>query len=204
MGGAQWHGNTLYIGSDPAAPQIGDVRVSFEVVEPTHVSLVAQQTAGTFQPYAAQTGGTVALLQTGVHRVEAMFQNAQTDNVILTWILRVSGFLCMLFGLHLIFKPLVVVADVVPFVGNLVAIGTGILAFIPAAVLAVITIAMAWVAYRPLLGGTLFAVALGLLVVIVVKMRQAQTPPEDVSAPAVGGPAPAAMAPEISDRGLNA
>jgi len=65
----------------------------------------------------------------------------------------------MLLGLNLIFKPLSVLADVLPILGTLVEMGTGIVAFIIALVLSILTIGIAWVAYRPVLGISLIVLA---------------------------------------------
>uniref|UniRef100_UPI004056629F TMEM43 family protein n=1 Tax=Candidatus Electrothrix sp. TaxID=2170559 RepID=UPI004056629F len=158
-------------GNDPSSPQIGDVRIQFESVAPTEVSIVAQQSGSGLRPYHAQAGGDIELLQVGMHTAEAMFQKAQTDNKILTWALRVVGFLVMMIGLSLIFKVFSVLADVIPFLGNIVEAGTGFIAFLLAAVLSLITIAVAWIVFRPLLAIILLVAAVGLIVLIGGKVK---------------------------------
>ncbi|MCI5225462.1 MAG: hypothetical protein D3918_02100, partial [Candidatus Electrothrix sp. AX2] len=130
-----------------------------------------QQEGSKLRPYHARAGGDIELLQIGEHSAEAMFQKAQTDNKILTWILRAAGFLLMMIGLSMIFKVFSVLADVLPFLGNIVEAGTGFIAFLLAAVLSLITIAIAWIVFRPLLGIILLAVAVGLTVLISTKVR---------------------------------
>lgn len=71
---------------------------------------------------------------------------------LLTWILRLVGFLMMLFGLLMIANIFSVLASVVPLFGDMVGAGTGLLAFVIALPLTLITIALAWLAYRPLIG----------------------------------------------------
>ena len=44
---------------------------------------------------------------------------AQADNTALTWILRVGGVALMWLGFTMLFKPLVVLADVLPIAGRL-------------------------------------------------------------------------------------
>jgi hypothetical protein len=53
--------------------------------------------------------------------------------------------------------PIGIVADVIPFLGSLVRMGTGTIAFVLAIVVGGTTIAVAWFWYRPLL-------AIGILV----------------------------------------
>jgi tetratricopeptide (TPR) repeat protein len=69
----------------------------------------------------------------------------------------------MLIGLGLVLRPLSVVADVIPIFGSIVGAGTGIVAFLLAAALSLITVAVAWVTFRPLLGGGLLAGAAALI-----------------------------------------
>jgi len=161
---------SFYVGADPANPQIGDTRITFKVTPPTEVSVIAQQKGNSFGPYLATAGGTIELLQTGIHNAPEMIQKAQSDNTMMTWILRLVGFVLMMVGLNLIMKPLSVLASVVPFLGKLVEMGTGLIAFLLAASFSLVTIAIAWIYYRPLLGGLLIAGAIGLIIVIKGKL----------------------------------
>ncbi|MCI5210683.1 MAG: hypothetical protein D3910_18285, partial [Candidatus Electrothrix sp. ATG2] len=70
-----------------------------------------------------------------------------------------------------IFKLFSVLGDVIPFLGNIVEAGTGFIAFLLAAVLSLVTIAVAWIVFRPLLGIILLAIAVGLLVLIGGKVK---------------------------------
>ena len=65
----------------------------------------------------------------------------------------------MFCGFKLISAPLAVVADVLPIAGSIVGIGTGIVSFLLSAPLSLITIAVAWVFYRPLIGIPLLILA---------------------------------------------
>ncbi len=184
--------NGFYLGENPASPQIGDVRIQFESVAPTEVSIVAQQNGNGLQPYHSQAGGDIELLQIGVHTAEAMFQKAQSDNTILTWALRAAGFILMMIGLSMIFKVFSVLADVLPFLGSIVEAGTGFIAFLLSAVLSLITIAVAWIVFRPLLGIILLVIAVGLIVLIGGKLKAGKArvvPPGAVPPP----PPPAAV-----------
>ncbi len=174
-GKAKAYETGFYIGADPASPQLGDVRIEFKAANPTVVSVIAKQVSNTFEPYSAKAGGTIEMLQTGVHTADAMIQEAQESNRILTWILRAAGFILMLIGLSLIFKLLSVLADVLPILGDIVGAGTGIISFLSAAVLSLITIAVAWIVYRPLLGVALIVVAAGLTIAIRGKLKSAKT-----------------------------
>lgn len=159
----------VYFGANPSTPAVGDVRVSYSVVKPQQVSVVARQTGASFSPYVTTVGTEVQLLEEGVVSAQAMFQHAQDANAMMTWILRAVGFFVMFVGFAMVFKPLSVVADVVPFVGSLVGLGTGLLAFGLALVGSSITVGFAWVFYRPLIGVPLLVGGVGLIAFMVVK-----------------------------------
>jgi len=151
----------FYMGADEASPQLGDVRISYSVVKPAQISLAAMQSGDTFAPYQAKQGDQLLLVQEGLHTAAAMFQKAQDDNAALTWILRAVGFVVMFLGMLLVFKPLVVFADVIPLFGTLLGAGIGTFSFLGSAALSAFVIAVAWIFVRPLLGISLAVITLG-------------------------------------------
>lgn len=63
--------NELYVGQDAQNPQLGDLRINLTVVEPQTVSIIAQQTGATFQPYFAPAGKVLCSYQQGdIHRMK--------------------------------------------------------------------------------------------------------------------------------------
>jgi len=180
----------------PSSPRVGDVRVSFRTVQPTDVSIVSQQTGQSFRPFQAKAGGTIELLELGTVPAASMFAAAEHQNTMLTWGLRLAGFLLMAFGFSTILRPLSVLADVLPPVGSLVGAGIGMVSFLLAAIFSLLTIAFAWVFYRPLLGVTLIVVAVVVIVYLVRRARRAKPAvaanvPPPPPAPAVPPPPPA-------------
>ncbi|MDB4459292.1 TMEM43 family protein [bacterium] len=171
QGNATISPSQIYIGDSESTPAIGDIRIRFKIVKPTEVSLVALQHGDSFQAYTAENGNSIQLLQIGSHSAESMFERAQSDNAILTWILRGVGFICMAFGLSLIARPLSVVGDIIPFIGSMVGMVTGLASILLAGFLSMVTIGIAWVAYRPILGISVLAVA-GVLGLLAIKARK--------------------------------
>lgn len=153
------HDGGYFIGEDPLNPQIGDLKVTFEMVEPTTVSIIAQQTENSFQPYITSNGGDILLLESGVVGQEKMFQSALASNTFTTWLLRLAGLVMMTVGLSLVLKPLSVIADVLPILGDIMEAGVGVIASLVAIVLTAITIAFAWLYFRPFIGLGLLLVA---------------------------------------------
>jgi len=148
-----------YLGENPGSPAIGDTRIAFKVVRPATVSIVARQIQNTFEAYQAKAGGSVLLLTYGTVGPDAMFKTAEKANKTLTWIFRAAGFLLMSIGLFLIFNPLAVVADVVPIFGSLLRAGVAGFVGLVASALSLVTISVAWLTYRPLLGIALLVLA---------------------------------------------
>ncbi|HHX36115.1 MAG TPA: hypothetical protein GX719_12695 [Gammaproteobacteria bacterium] len=171
----QVYDSGFYIGLDAANPQVGDIRVKFAMVKPVDVSVIAKQIGNTFEPYIAKARGSIELLQVGIHSADAMIQAAQDSNTMLTWLLRLGGFICMMMGLNLFLRPLSVIADVVPIAGTVVGAGAGIIAFLVAAPITLITIGIAWIFYRPLIGIVLIVIAVGFTLALKGKLKSAKS-----------------------------
>ena len=151
-----------------ADPQIGDLKVTFSVVKPREVSIIAEQTQNTFRAYMPRAGGNpIEELRDGNKSAKEMIAQAEAENDLMTWILRAVGFVLMAIGIYLIFNPFVVFADVLPFLGSFASVVLGIVALLASCLLSLVTIAIGWVAYRPLVAIPVLVVA-GLGVVVVV------------------------------------
>ena len=148
-------------GRNPQSPEVGDTRIRFALVEATDASIVAKQQGASLVAYKASNGNTIELLQAGIQPAAAMFKQAESSNKIITWLIRAGGFILMWIGFGMLFKPLDILADIVPFVGSIVSAGTTFIAFILASVGSLVTAAVAWIFYRPLIGIALLALAGG-------------------------------------------
>ncbi|HXY57679.1 MAG TPA: TMEM43 family protein [Methylocystis sp.] len=151
----------LYFG-DPAAPRIGDARISYKILPDGAVSLVGRQTGADVTPYMTAAGKPVLLAERGAVPAQDMFREAEQQNAILTWGLRGALMLFLWGGLYLLLRPLVVLADVVPLLGELVAAGAGVIAGMAALVVGTGAIAFAWLAYRPAVSALLVIAGLAL------------------------------------------
>lgn len=169
-----WQG-MFYKGGDPENPAVGDVRVRFEVVRPQVISLVAQQRGSSFTPYRAKAGSSILLVEEGEVAAGEMFAAARKANTITTWLVRLGGFLAMFLGIALVLRPISVLGSIVPLVGSLLGAGIGLLSFAGAAVLSLVTIAFAWLAYRPLVGAMLIALAAGCVFLAIRARRRPKT-----------------------------
>jgi hypothetical protein len=149
----------FFQGADLASPKVGDVQIYFQIVNPATVSLVGVQSGQTFVPYRTATDTTILLVEEGTLTAPQMFKKAEDRNSVMTWVLRGLGFFLMFLGIFMLFRPIVVFADVVPMFGTMLGAGIGFFAFLGAAILSSITIAVAWIVYRPLIGIAMLALA---------------------------------------------
>ena len=179
-------GSVVYVGRSPAAPSIGDVRVTFSAVYPADISIIAKYNGNTFEKVYASNGKTVSRLSMGVVSADAMFGKAHSSNSTWTWILRVVGTFLVIGGLKSIVAPLSVLAGVIPLLGDIVGAGTGIVCTLLGSAWSFIIIAIAWLRFRPLAGGALIAVAAALVALLYIKGRARKQ-----AAPAAAPQAPA-------------
>jgi hypothetical protein len=93
-----------------------------------------------------------------------MIKHEESENATLTWILRLVGFIVMSIGIGLLAGPIVTFADVIPIFGNILGAGVFVVAVGLGFVGSLITIAVAWIAVRPILGVCLLVAAAGALV----------------------------------------
>jgi hypothetical protein len=159
-------GQHLYRGANSNQPAIGDVRVDFLGIAGQTLSVVAGDAGGTLAPYRSGNGYVIALLQPGVADAAGMFGKKEAEEGNLTWILRGVGFVMMLVGFMMISSLLTTLASAVPFFGGLVEAGVFIFGLAAAVPITLLTIAIAWVAHRPLLGVPLIVAGVAFFVLM--------------------------------------
>jgi hypothetical protein len=157
---AQIADGKIYIGTNPDSPQIGDYRISYTYAPVGPVSVIGRQSGAGIESYQTRAGDRLLLAVPGDRPAVEMFKQAERDNMILTWVLRLVGVVAMWLGVYLVLRPLVVVADVVPLIGSVIGAGAGVMALACTMVVAGFVIALAWFYYRPLVGVAVLAVGL--------------------------------------------
>lgn len=160
----------IYLGWNPSSPVVGDYRIRYELAPLGTISVIGQQRSSNFVPYQTVAGDQLLMVEDGNVPADQMFKHAESANVLITWVLRGVGLLLLTFGFGLFMSPLSVLADVIPPIGSVVRMGTGLIAFLLAIVVGTITIAIAWFYYRPLLAiGILIAAG----IIYVLRSRRA-------------------------------
>lgn len=153
----------FYFGADPANPAIGDLKFSFTILPEGPFSILASQKNDQLAPHATKAGREIERLESGILTAAEMFNRAHRENNILTWLLRGAGGLAMALGFRMILSPISTLGSVIPIFGRILESGVGFVATILAAAGSLITIAVAWVAVRPVFGITLVVLAVGAL-----------------------------------------
>jgi hypothetical protein len=131
--------DTLYLGSNPAQPEIGNIRISWRIAKPGPVSLIGRQTGTDLVEF--QTGGDPLLLvRSGTLSAVEMFNikeqesNKQIEH-------RVAGGFCMLVGWRL-------------------ALGRLVPALLLSGLIGLVALAGAWFEYRPFMAAIVLVGAL--------------------------------------------
>ncbi|CAM3690162.1 TMEM43 family protein [Smaragdicoccus niigatensis] len=155
---AQRLGQEIYVGANPNNPVVGDLRISFEVVDASSVSVIGEQSAGSVAAYQTDAGDRLLLIDKGTRPPAAMFEKAHDDNRVLTWILRGVGLLVMFVGFVMLLFPLPTLVSFIPIVGKAAGFGVMLIALVLTALLGASAIALAWFFYRPLLSAGLLTV----------------------------------------------
>ena len=102
-----------------------------------------------------------------------IFADAQSANSKITWLLRLAGLLVMYFGLKMVLGPIDTLVDVIPILNSIVAMGTSLAAGLVSGACALLTIGIAWIYYRPLVGIPLVVGGVALLVMVFLKKKKA-------------------------------
>ena len=174
---AKIHDGGIYLGKNPAKPEVGDVRITFNLKKPGKATVIAGQYGDKLQAWKHKDlNDPLVLTANGKKSPEKMFENAVSSNNMLTWVLRLGSWLMMFGGLSALFRPLSVIADVIPFIGGLVGKAFAVVSFLIATPIWFLCVALAWVVARPLLGILMLLGAglfFGALIFAAMKAREA-------------------------------
>ena len=151
--------NVIYFGKNPDAPEVGDVRVEYHYVPAKNVvSLIAKVQGDTFTRYTAKNGKSFSSIVAGERTMEEMFESEKAGNTMLTWVLRILGFILISAGLKMVFDILSTLLKVLPFLSSIMSWGVGLICNIIAFAWTLIVVAIAWLFYRPILSICLLAI----------------------------------------------
>ena len=170
--------NYIYIWKDSNSPAIWDLRISFSSVKPWTVSIIWKQLWNELTTYTVSNGRGIALLEQWNVSASDMFLHAQQANKKITWILRLLGLFLMFCGFSMMMKFIETIAKVLPFLANIIGVWTSIIALCLTLVVWFITIWLAWIAVRPVIGISCLAVAIAWIFLLTKskKNKKAEAP----------------------------
>jgi hypothetical protein len=168
----------LYRGAgSEAAPQVGDVKVSWTLVPVGAQASVlgAQSGSGIVAWSPPRSDYQLLKLVEGTVPAAAMVAEQRSAENLLTWVLRGLGTVLCVVSFALLLGPLKALANVLPPVAWLVGSATGTIAIALGLLLALVSIATAWLLFRPLLAGGL--ILAGIAIWWTLKRRTATQAP---------------------------
>ena len=173
------NGNHIYIGSDENSPNVWDLRITFSSLKEWTVSVIWKQYNNHITSYPTSIEGkSIALLEQWVVSAETMFANAQDANKTMTWIIRLVGLLLMFAGFAMMFELIETLAKLLPFLANILWVGTRIIAFCLTLVVWFVTIGIAWIAVRPVIWISCLVVAAAWITLLVKKKKNGKSSSE--------------------------
>ncbi len=175
--------STIYIGTSAATPAVGDMRITFKKVMPANVSILARVNGNTFEQFHSSNGETISRLSMGTVSMEKMYGNAHGSNKTMTWVFRAGGALLIIIGLKMLMAPLAVLASVIPLLGSIVGAGTSLVCTLLGAAWSLVVISIAWLRFRPAIGGIMTGLALVLIVLLYLGGRRQKAVPVPPTAP---------------------
>lgn len=158
------HDGAYYLGQNPAAPKVGDERVLFKFIPAKGIySVIGRQADFSIQKYTAPNGTEIARIESGNVPSHVMFQHAEQENNMTTWMFRALGVVLMFIAFLLISGPLLALVEWIPFLGDLASFGAAILSACLSLSISLVTIGISWIAYRPILAVLLIVGAVALV-----------------------------------------
>jgi len=150
--------------SHAGGTKVGDMRISFDEVPCSTVSVLAKQSDSTLTDWSSSIPGySYGMVADGVSGVDEMVEGAQSANNIFCWVKRVSGFVICWIAFSMMTSLLHTLVDWVPLIRNLVSLGLTIMNGVLAVTVTFVTISVGWIFYRPMIGCSLLAIGLGAL-----------------------------------------
>lgn len=172
------NGDQIYIWLDPTKPAVWDLRITFSSVKPWTVSVVWKQVNSELTSYTASNWRPIALLEEGSVTAADMFLHAQQANKNLTWLLRILWIFLMYCGFAAMFKFIETIAKVLPFLANIIWVWTGLIALWLTLVVWFVTIWIAWIAVRPVIGISCLVVAAAWIFLLIRSKKNKKENPE--------------------------
>ncbi len=112
-----------FAAASPWKPNASAMLAPFKSVlsKPHCVSLPAR-------PFQTKSGNAINRLQLGLVSAADMLHAADAQNILWTWASRLVEFVLMSVGIGMVLHPLAAFGDVIPFIGDVIRLGAGLVA----------------------------------------------------------------------------
>ncbi len=169
----QISGGALYVpGAGASGPIIGNLRIKYTVLnQDIDATVFGKFDSGKIVPFVDFENDNAKLYRMFTEGgSDAAIALLSKEHTMMTWILRLVGFLMMWLGLSALFGPVSTLLDVVPFFGGLSRAMVGIITLIVSVVLSGVTILISMILHNvyAVVGSV---VAIVIVVVLLLRMR---------------------------------
>jgi hypothetical protein len=128
-------------------PGLGDLRISYGVIRSgIEGTVFGKLDQGRISTYYDKDNNRLYRLFAG-DKAQAL-ATLQGEHKLMLWLLRIVGFFLLWAAFKLLFEPLSVILDVLPFLGSISRMGTGILTFIWALLVSIIVIVISMIVHN--------------------------------------------------------
>ena len=163
-------GNTIYLGTNPSTPVVGDVRIRINYIPPgRELSVIAQVKDNTLTKYVAKNGKKYYSVKNGNLSLTQMIEDDKSSNSIFAWVMRVLLTLMIITGIRFLMKPITLLFTRIPVIGGILNGGVMFISFMFGLIWSLIIIALAWLFYRPVIALIILAVVVALIMLMRMK-----------------------------------
>ena len=166
--------NDKYItnSSSPLNPQVGDIRISFYYNNSDTATVLAKQQGNGFADFESATGVKINKAVNGIKTKEDMVNKMQSDNKLFTWIIRIVLVIVEIIGFSLLFSPIIRLTSWIPVAGRATRTVSSLIGFLLGIVVSFVCMAIAWVAYRPIIAIVLLVIGAIVAVIVISAIKR--------------------------------
>lgn len=172
INGATLQDGYVFIGSGTNnLPQIGDIRINYSII-PGEVNGVVfgKAEVNKIVSYTDNKKGTLYRAFAG--NADNAISELKSEHRLITWVLRVVGFLIMWLGLLIILGPVSIVMDVIPLFGKVTGSAVKLFTFIVASILSLVTIIFSLIFHKLIVVILACLIVLGIVVFLMKKKKR--------------------------------
>lgn len=163
-----------YSGKNFQSPEIGDILISYQYApSKTPISIIGIQQGNNITPFEFKNKSNY-IQYNGALDKKGIIEKFRQDNLLITMLLRLAGFILMFIAFNLLVSPIKAIFGFIPLIGNVANFLLSLVLFLCSLVLSLLVIAVAWCVYRPFVSIMLIAVVI-LLVMIIVQISKGKS-----------------------------